>query len=313
MDRPTYIAGDFRKSKFFNNESRIVLGTYKSNISGNYSGKDNLTNLIRVALEQKIKAFDFDPELASSYKMALKSRDGNMPFLSSVININEYSRIRNQSFCDDYMLYLLESLDIGRLDLLFIDFGNLNESAVQSNILDRFLKMKEDGLVKMIGITGNQKFISKSIVQNKNFNVFKGSNRLNACNLDALLYDIPFVRNKNIAYYNTSVLHNDLLGNLLEQYSREKPDTELISDRDVNIAVRATRLASQYGLSLSSLATRYSWSINEADRIVIELKNPEQMESLVMNIKGGSLSEELFNKITDNIIGGYKSGSIKKI
>jgi len=161
-------------------------------------------------------------------------------------------------------------------------------------------------LVKSIGITGNQRIISKSDVQNKGFSAIKGSGKLNACNLDALMNDIPVARSAGMAYYNASVLHNDLLGHMLEQYSREMPDTELISNRDVSIAVRATRLASKNELSMSSLAVRYSWSINEADRIVIETENSEQLGSLIKDMKNGCLSEELFNAVTDNIIAGYK-------
>lgn len=306
MKRPTYIEGDFRKSKFFNNESRLVLGTYKSHLSDNYSGKEDLTNLIMLALEQGIMAFDFEPELASSYKIALKGWGGTMPFLSTTITIDELILSRDSGYINNYLLYLLESLGLEQLDLLFVDYGNHYESLKQNRIQDRLLKLREDGLIKRIGITGNQRIISKSEVQSKDFSVFKGSNRLNACNLDALIYDIPVARKEGMAYYNTSVLHNDLLGRMLEQYSREMPGTELISNRDVNIAVRATRLASKHGLSMSSLAVRYSWSINEADRIVIETENSEQLESLVSNIHKGCLSEELFNEITDNIIAGYK-------
>ena len=306
MVRPTYITGDFRRSKFFKDESRLVLGIYRSNLTEKYSEENRLADLITLALENGIRAFDFDHELASSFKIAFRNIVEKPSFLSTEIEIDEYILTKHSSFFKDHLSNLLESLGLEQLDLVFLNYGNYNDLLTQDNIRREILKLQEEGLVKMIGITNSKRAISKSEVDNKGFTAFKGSGKLNACNLDAMNYDVPIVKSAGMAYYNTSILHNDLLGTMLEQYSRERPDTELISNRDVNIAVMATRIASRYGIDLASLATRYSLSINEADRVVIDLRNTKQLENVAESIFNGVLSEEIFNEVTENIYAGNK-------
>ena len=59
-----------------------------------------------------------------------------------------------------------------------------------------------------------------------------------------------------------------LLGNRFERYAHQEPN-EWITREDQLAAIAVNDVAKQYGMPLPSLAQRYLFSIQEADRIVI--------------------------------------------
>ena len=64
--KPTYIKGDYRKSKFFNNESRLVLGC--SGLGGVWrpiEEKDAVETMM-FALEKGVRVFDTAPSYNKS-------------------------------------------------------------------------------------------------------------------------------------------------------------------------------------------------------------------------------------------------------
>lgn len=127
--KPTYIKGDYKKSKFFNNQSRLVCGC--SGLGGVWrpiTEKDALDMLI-YALENGICAFDTAPSYNKSQLFlgkALKEWSGEKPFVSTKVG-----RLRTEKAEDCVVDYtpnamrksVYESLDvlgIDKIDLLFL-------------------------------------------------------------------------------------------------------------------------------------------------------------------------------------------------
>jgi aryl-alcohol dehydrogenase-like predicted oxidoreductase len=312
--RPTYIKGDYTRSRYFKNGSRLVCGTYGLGGSGGEVDEGESTDIILYALDRGVRVFDTAPSFGNAQHYlgrALDRWSGPKPFISTRVGrlkademdkeIFEYSPATMRQSLEES----LELIGLEKADLLFLDRPDRIPLDRIDEIIDTLKGFKKEGLVDMLGISGDPEGGVYKYIKKENFEVMSGLHQLNACNLDAMLYNIPLLKTEGIAYYNSSVLHMALLGSKLEQYSRERPDTKWIRNRDVDIAVMSTRIASKNNLSISSMALRYAFSILEADRVVLGARKMHQMEEALDCWEDGLLTEDVFNDVTDNIIAGY--------
>ncbi|HUS87059.1 MAG TPA: aldo/keto reductase [Bacteroidales bacterium] len=311
MQRPTYITGDHSISKYFNNGPRLVCGT--SGLGG-VCGKTDEAESIDImlyALERDVRAFDTAPSYNNAQEYlgkTLKRWNGPLPFISTRVG-----RLKAEKAEDEILDYrpeimrksLLESLDlmgIGKIDLLFLHEPYRVPPDKMDEILDTLKGFKEEGLTDFVGLGGNPPIEFHRYVRKENFDVLSGWLKLNACNLDALKIDIPLIKREGIGYYNASVLHAALLGTRLEQYSRERPNSASITNKDVDTAVMASRIAARNRLTLPGMAFRFALSMEESDRVVIGTRKMYQMKEAIDSWNAGPLPEKIFNEIIDNIL-----------
>ena len=311
MQRPTYITGDYRISKFFNNGSRLVCGT--SGLGGVRTGADETgsTDIMLYALERGIRVFDTAPSYSNAQEClgkALKRWNGPLPFISTCVG-----RLKAGEADEVIVDYrpgmmrkrLVESLDImgiEKVDLLFLSEPNRIPSDRMDEILDTLKGFREEGLTDSLGIGGNPPGQFYRYVKKEHFDVLSGCHKLNACNLDGLRDYIPLIKQEGIGFYNASVLHMALLGSRLEQFSRERPDSARITNKDVDTAVLASRIAARNNLTLSGMAIRFALSMEESDRVVIGPGKMGQMKEAIDSWEAGPLVENIFNEVIDNII-----------
>ena len=130
---------------------------------------------------------------------------------------------------------------------------------------------------------------------------------MNACNLDFFKSGENHTFKKyNLAYYNSSILHFGLLGSRIPTYKRNfEQEKGWLTRIDLENAEWLLDLANKCNMSLAEMAQRYAFSIGEADRIVLGGKNLSQFESTLKAISAGPLPLDLFDKITDHIIGSW--------
>lgn len=309
--KPTYIKGDYKKSKFFNNQSRLVLGC--SGLGGVWrpiEEKDAVETML-YALENDVRVFDMAPSYNKSQYFlgkALKSWTGETPFISTKVG-----RLRADRADDCIVDYtpetmrksVYESLEVSGLDsidLLFLHEPHLVPVEKMDEIMDCLNGFKKEGIVKMLGIGGNpiDQFYPHMI--KNNFDVLSGFLKLDACNLTGFDKDIPQIQRENIAYYAASALHMGLLGRRLHEYNEERPNNEWISNLDVDAALKTNKIAEKYNIPLSRLALRYVFSIEEADRVVVGPTNKAQLKDLIMAWNEGKLPEHIFDELTKSIL-----------
>lgn len=309
--KPTYIKGNHKKSKFFNNQSRLVLGC--SGLGGVWrpiEEKDALETL-RYALENGVTVFDTAPSYNKSQYFlgkALEQWSGKKPFISTKIGrlradkadecIVDYSpETMRKSVYES-----LETIGIDSIDLLFLHEPHLVPVEKIDEIMDCLNSFKKEGIVKSLGIGGNpvDRFYPHMIKEN--FDVLSGFLKLDACNLTGFQRDLPQIENENIAYYATSALHMGLLGRRLHEYDLERPNNEWISNLDVDIALKINKIAEKHQIPLSRLALRYVFSTLEADRVVVGPTTIDQLKDLLNAWEEGKLPETIFNEITETIV-----------
>lgn len=309
--KPTYIKGEYKKSKFFNNDSRLVLGC--SGLGGVWRPieEKEAIGILLYALENGVNVFDTAPSYNKSQCFlgkAIKEWSGKKPFISTKVG-----RLRADRADDCIVDYApetmrksvyesLEVLGLDCIDLLFLHEPHLVPVEKMDEIMDCLNGFKKEGIVKMLGIGGNpiNQFYPHMIKEN--FDVLSGFLKLDACNLTGFNNDIPQIQKENIAYYAASALHMGLLGRRLEQYNEERPNNEWISNLDVDVALKINDISKKYNIPLSRLALRYVFSIKEADRVVVGPSKKEQIIDLINAWEEGKLPEHIFNEITESII-----------
>ena len=310
-NKPTYIEGDYTKSKFFNNQSRLVCGC--SGLGGVWRPiEENVAiDTLLHALDNGIEAYDTSPSYNKSQLFlgkALKEWTGPKPFISTKVG-----RLQSEKADDcivDYSVETmrkslyesLELLGLDKIDLLFLHEPHLVPVEKMDEIMDCLNSFKREGLVKMLGVGGNPIDRFYPHLNKENFDVVSGFLKMDACNLSSFERDIPLTKKENIAYYAASALHMGLLGRRLEEYNQERPNNEWITNNDVDTALEINEIAKKHNIPLSRLAMRYVYSIKEADRVVVGPTSKEQLTDILNSWKEGKLTASVFNEITDVIL-----------
>ncbi|MCF8714704.1 aldo/keto reductase [Joostella atrarenae] len=309
--RPTYIEGDYKKSEFFNNQSRLVCGC--SGLGGVWRPieEQDAIGTLTYALEHGVRVFDTAPSYNRSQEFlgkTLKLWTGEKPFISTKVG-----RLRADRADDCIVDYStetmrksvyesLEVIGIDKIDLLFLHEPHLVPVERIDEIMKCLNGLKNEGVVDRLGIGGNPTEPFYPHMIKENFDVLSGFLKMDACNLSGFERDIPQIQQENIAYYAASALHMGLLGRRLEQYNKERPNNEWVTNLDVDTALKINEIAKKHNIPLSRLALRYVFSIKEADRVVVGPTKKEQMVDLLNAWDEGKLEESIFNEITDTII-----------
>ncbi|MGB5263673.1 MAG: aldo/keto reductase [Lutimonas sp.] len=305
--KPTYIEGDFTKSTFFDNQSRLVCGC--SGLGGVWRPikEVDAVETILFALENGISVFDTAPSYNKSQQYlgkALKEWKGHKPFLSTKVG-----RLRSEKADDcivDYstetmrksMYNSLETLGVDKVDLLFLHEPHLVPVERMDEIMGCLQGFKKEGIVDKLGIGGNPTANFYPHMIKENFDVLSGFLKLDACNFTGLKRDIPQIQKENIAYYAASALHMGLLGRRLETYNEERPNNEWITNLDIDIALQINQIALKHEIPLSRLALRFLFSTEEADRVVVGPTTKAQLLDMLDAWQEGKLPESIFNEIT---------------
>ncbi|MDO6801367.1 aldo/keto reductase [Wenyingzhuangia sp. 1_MG-2023] len=305
--KPTYIKGDYTKSEFFNNQSRLVCGC--SGLGGVWRpiAEKDAVETLTYALENGVRVFDTAPSYNRSQEFlgkTLKEWTGEKPFIST--KVGRLKADRADDCVVDYstetmrksVYESLEVIGVDKIDLLFLHEPHLVPVERIDEIMDCLNGLKKEGVVGMLGIGGNPTEPFYPHMVKDNFDVLSGFLKMDACNLSGFERDIPQIQKENIAYYAASALHMGLLGRRLDQYNEERPNNEWVTNLDVDTALEINKIATKHDIPLSRLALRYVFSTKEADRVVVGPSKKEQMIDLLNAWEEGKLDESIFNEIT---------------
>ncbi|MEX0314623.1 MAG: aldo/keto reductase [Allomuricauda sp.] len=308
--RPTYIEGDYTISPAFENQSRLVYGLGGiGGIWGTVKEGESI-DAILYALENGISVFDTAPSYGDSesfFGKALKQWVGAKPFISTKVgrlrgkNAFDYNLDFSSEGIKRSLQNSLETIGVDSIDLLFLHEPHLVPLENMGVILETLSYFKEQGLVKQLGVGGNPSKDFMPFVKRENFDVVSGFLHLNACNLSAFNGEIQMYKREGMLYYAASPLHFGLLGNRLDSYNKNGVDGKWITEKDLQNAVAVKEIADENEIPLPTLAHRYLFSVNEADRIVIGAKNLQEIQSSIIDWQSGKLTKKLFNQITDTI------------
>jgi aryl-alcohol dehydrogenase-like predicted oxidoreductase len=288
---------------------RLTLGTAAlGGVWGPVDETESIDTMI-LALDQDIRVIDTAPAYSRAEEFlgkALREWKGERPIISSKIG-----RLPGETADDGRYDYSQESLknSVKRsLELLNVDYldvaflHDMENCPLEQRLpsLECMSKMKQNGLIKNIGLGGRMDLNWYHYVDKQYIDVVMNYNRLDASNIDGMLFDIPLYKKENILYYSGSILHMGLLGNRFDSIIKNPP--VWITDKDVKNAIRANDLAKKYDMSLSTLAHRFAFSITEIDRVVIGARNKAQLLGTLNDWKLGILPEEVFDELIQGIL-----------
>ncbi|NML39989.1 aldo/keto reductase [Chitinophaga sp. G-6-1-13] len=288
------------------NAKSIVLGT--AGLGGVW-GKINPTESVRtilMALENGITAIDTAPAYGDAEQIvgyALRLWKGPRPVIST-----KAGRLR--SYAADEARYdysaagimnsvynSLKSMDVPAVDILFLH----DPEAVAEQEADRVVAvmqhLKQQGLVKKIGLGGNIPLWFEDYIKTGTFDVIMEFNRLNACSVAALEDRLPFCNARGMTYYAASPLHMGLLGKNFHTW-QQRPPPWLNAD-SIATAQRLQVIAEQHHLTLSALAHRFLLTIPHRFSIVAGASRVTELEDSLSAFREGPLPEAVYRQILD--------------
>lgn len=269
---------------------------------------DESVDTILYALENGIERIDTAPAYSRSEELvgrALSQWRGNRPFVSTKVgrlkgeradvSINNYeTNVMKESVAQSMELLCCE-----KLDLLFLHEAEKVPVAQIPEVITFLVDLKKQGIVENIGFGGMPPAIYFEYIEKGLFDVVMGYNNLDACCIEGVNTDIPFLIENEILIYQGSPLHMGLLGNRYKAYTEKKP--EWMPQEAIDNAQIVYKLANEYQLSLPALAHRFIMSVQEVDHMVLGAKNLTQLKATLNDCKMGQLEEELFNSLIRQI------------
>ncbi len=308
--KPTFKT-DIRHEKNFKKGSRLVYGT--SGLGGVWGEVDEKESVgcLLYALEHGIMSYDSAPSYNRAEEFlgkALAQWKGEKPFVSTKVG-----RLPAEKADECYVDYSaatmrqsversLKCLGVEQIDLLFLHEPHLVPLEQMDDIMETLTSFKEEGLVAQLGVGGNPTDGFRPYITEANFSVVSGFLKMDACNLSAFEKDVPHFQKEKVSYYAASSLHMALLGARFETYCADPPNNEWITNKDVAISKKINAIAKEQGISLPSLAQRYLFSVEEADRIVMGARKTEQIKASLEDWKAGGVEKDLFDQITETIL-----------
>jgi aryl-alcohol dehydrogenase-like predicted oxidoreductase len=281
----------------------LALGTAGlGGVWGAVNPADSIQALI-MALESGIEVFDTAPAYGRAEEFigrALEQWKGSLPFISTKVGkLPATGPSGSIDFSPPAMRrsikQSLDRLKINNVNLLLLHEPQLVPPAERRGVIETLLSFKENGLALHLGLGGGYAEGWSGFLDSGSFDVVMIHNRLDACCFDGLPEDVSQVRRNRAALYGASLLHNGLLGDRFDAYASHKP--AWMDDVYIRRARRLRTLAGEHGLSLSSLAHRFAFSIAEYDRLVLGASNPAQLRSALMDWSQGPLEWPLFDAV----------------
>lgn len=315
MQKPTYIQDDYKHSSKFNGGSRLVLGT--AGLGGVWGDvkKEESVEAIVYALEQGVEVIDTAPSYHRAQEYigkALQQWEGEHPFVSTKIGrlqaeeadevYLDYSRVGLHKSMEES----LELLGVDYVDLLFLHEPQLVPVEKIDSILEVLNGFQEQGLVGELGIGGNPVDEFWPYVTKDHFDVVSSFLKMDACSLEGFKYDIPKYHSEDLAVYAASSLHMGLLGSKFKEYVENPPETEWIRQDHIQNAVKVNQIARDYNLSLTDIALRYLFSIQEADRVVLGPRTLDEVSESLRIWREGPLDKEIFDRITEVLLNSLR-------
>jgi len=287
-------------------DSRLALGL--AGLGGAWGPVDqeeSLTTILR-ALELGVKVFDAAPAYGSAEKLlgqALAQWRGPRPIISTKVgrlpgrDSHEGNYDHTPAGMRASLEHSLVVLGVAKVDLLFLHEPQMVPAAERPRVVDSLRALQADGLVQRLGIAGGCGGELDGFIESGAFDMMMLFRRVDPVILDGVGTEVPRVRRVGMTIYGASPLHMGLLGARHLQFVRERPDW--VWGPQIDRAMRLQTLAEKHGMSLTTLAHRFIFGVDELDRVVIGASNRRELESALADFASGPLPQVMFDAVCD--------------
>lgn len=270
---------------------RVALGT--AGLAGIWGRVDRRESLyaIHMALEAGIRHIDAAPAYADAESLvgeALRSWRGPRATLSTKAGkgradrpdgvVPRYDPASIRCSVHDS----LRILGVERLDTLFLHDPPLMQEEEMGPAVETLARLREEGLVRAVGIGGNFTESFSGYALQPPFTCFMGFNRYNLVNRSAAGAEFPVLRGAGHAIWQASPLYMGLLGAKHHEYIRQKPSW--IPAADLEAAQRVEAACAREGIEMAGLALQFVYASPWVDRLVLGPSTPEQMRKTIEHL-----------------------------
>jgi len=267
---------------------RVALGT--AGLAGIWGRVDPRESVyaIHMALEAGIRHIDAAPAYADAESLvgeALRSWRGTRPTLSTKAGkgradspdgvVPRYDPDSLRSSVHDS----LRILGVDVLDMLFLHDPPLMSEEEMGPAVETLASLREEGLVREVGIGGNYNDAFSGYALEAPFTCFMGFNRYNLLNQSAAGAEFPAHRNAGHSIWQASPLYMGLLGAKHHEYIRDRP--VWIPAADLEAARRLASACAREGIDMTGLALQFVYASPWVDRLVVGASTPEQMRQTI--------------------------------
>jgi aryl-alcohol dehydrogenase-like predicted oxidoreductase len=284
--------------------NRLALGL--AGLGGSWGPVDEDESLATIlyALEKGVRVFDTAPAYGTAEKLlgqALTQWRGPRPVISTKVGRLPGRDAHEESYdyTSDGLRRAVERslglLGLAKIDLLFLHEPQRVPPAERPQVVAALQEFQSEGLIGQLGIGGGHGEDWDGLVESGAFAVMMLFRRIDPCILDGVVKDLPRLQHAGLTTYGASPLHMGLLGARHAQFLRDRPDW--VWAPQIERAIRLKALAEKQGLSLATLAHRFTFSVNELDRVVIGAGNRRELESAWADFEAGPLPPELFDEV----------------
>jgi len=270
---------------------RVALGT--AGLAGIWGRVDPRESVyaIHMALEAGIRHIDAAPAYADAESLvgeALRSWRGTRPTLSTKAGkgradspdgvVPRYDPDSLRSSVHDS----LRILGVDVLDMLFLHDPPLMSEEEMGPAVETLASLREEGLVREVGIGGNYNDAFSGYALEAPFTCFMGFNRYNLLNQSAAGAEFPAHRNAGHSIWQASPLYMGLLGAKHHEYIRDRP--VWIPAADLEAARRLASACAREGIDMTGLALQFVYASPWVDRLVVGASTPEQMRATIAHL-----------------------------
>jgi aryl-alcohol dehydrogenase-like predicted oxidoreductase len=285
-------------------DGRLALGL--AGLGGTWGPVDEGESLATIleALARGVMAFDAAPSYGSAEKLlgrALAQWSGPRPMVSTKVgrvpwpDLHEARFDHSDAGLRDSLRRSLDVLGLPAVDLLFLHEPEFTPMAERPRVLARLRQFKQEGLTRRLGLASGHGAGWDGLLESGVFDVVMLFRRLDPVIFDGLAEDVPRVRRQGALIYGASPLHMGLLGARHDEFVRERP--HWVWGPQIDRAIRLREIAERRGMSLASLAHRFTFGLAELDRVVVGASNRVQLEAALADFAAGPLPAELFDEI----------------
>lgn len=285
-------------------KERLVLGT--AGLGGVWGAVDEQesVNTILYALEKGITHIDTAASYGEAERLtgiALRQWKGKKPVISTKAgrlkadNAFDFKLDFSPSGLIRTVSNSLTLLELDHIDLLLLHEPQLIPAADLQPAIDTLIQLREEGVVKNIGLGGNLTDSFRPYVQQGIFKTCIGFNRYDACCMEGLADEIPFLLREGADYYAASPLHMGLLGKKLDEFKTSRP--AWLSVEALQVAALLEVLAQKESRSLVGLALAFLKASSVAAKVIIGPSNMQEATESLDAWNSYCMPENIFNTI----------------
>ena len=280
--------------------SKIIIGTWP--LSGDY-GKiefEKIKNVLEYCYQNGIREFDTAPNYGNGSiernlgqifgdkdEVLINTKMGNFPFNKKSYEIMDLKKSFENS---------LKNLKRKSINTLFLH-NPRTEISDYREVLDFMRELKENGLIRNIGLSKAKNFNYENFVNLDQFDVIQDDTNLLS------LKSLNKPKENKIIFVARSPLASGLLsGKITSKTIFPKEDHRsgwLNGKRLESLIKRIEAINKITDLELPELAMRFLFCHKDVDKIIFGIKTTEHVDSILVNSRKDALDNSLIKKLLD--------------